>query len=192
MSLTVFLFFGSVAVLLLVLVWSLRDPRKLAKPAVGTAFSEAAGRRHVVFLPQIQQALAKVDADFLLEKGSLALQRRVRRERRRVVLAFLSDIREDFHSLLRLAKIIAMLSPEVAVLQEFERLRLTVMFDLRYRMIRMQLHAGLMPTSWLEGLSGLVSGLSVRIEAAMKELGERAALAAELASSLDGRGADVT
>jgi hypothetical protein len=38
-------------------------------------------------------------------------------------------------------------------------------------------------------LSDLVSGLSVRMEAAMKELGERAA--AELASSINRRGLDV-
>jgi len=40
-------------------------------------------------------------------------------------------------------------------------------------------------------LSDLVSGLSVRMEIAMNELGERAALAAEMASSLDGRGPHV-
>lgn len=39
----------------------------------------------------------------------------------------------------------------------------------------------------LEGMSGL----SVRMEAAMKELGERAAAAAELASSINRRGLDV-
>jgi argininosuccinate lyase len=40
----------------------------------------------------------------------------------------------------------------------------------------------------LDGLGDMVSGLSVRMEEAMKELGERAALAAELASSLNRRG----
>jgi hypothetical protein len=43
----------------------------------------------------------------------------------------------------------------------------------------------------LDGLSDLVSGLSVRMEAAVKELGERSAAAAELASSINRRGLDV-
>ena len=90
-----------------------------------------------------------------------------------------------------MAKIIARLSPEVVALHEFERLRLTVAFAWRYQMVRLQLGAGLMPIPRLDGLSDLVSGLSVRMETAMNELGERAVLAAEIASSFDGRGSDV-
>jgi hypothetical protein len=51
--------------------------------------------------------------------------------------------------------------------------------------------AGLAPIPRLDGLSDLVSGLSVRMETAMKKLGERAALAAELALSFDGRSTDI-
>jgi len=50
---------------------------------------------------------------------------------------------------------------------------------------------GVAPMTQLDGLSNLVSGLSVRMEAALKELGERAAVAAELASSIDRRRLDV-
>jgi hypothetical protein len=89
-----------------------------------------------------------------------------------------------------MAKIIARLSPEVVALHEFERVRLTVVFAWHYQMVRLQLRADLVPIPRLDGLSDLVSGLSVRMETAMKELGERAALAAELATSFDGRGAD--
>jgi hypothetical protein len=116
----------------------------------------------------------------------------VRQERRRAGLAFLSAVREDFLSLLRLAKIIAVLSPEVAALHEFERLRLTLEFAWRYEVIRMQLRAGLAPLPRLDALSDFVSSMSVRMETAMKELGERAALAAELGSSLNRGGRDVT
>jgi hypothetical protein len=47
--------------------------------------------------------------------------------------------------------------------------------------------AGWAPMAQIGTLSDLLSGLSVRLEAAMKELGERAALAAELASFPDRR-----
>jgi hypothetical protein len=58
-------------------------------------------------------------------------------------------------------------------------------------MIRWKLLTGLAPMAQLAGLSDLVSGLSVRMETAMNELGERAAAAAELASSINRRGLDV-
>jgi hypothetical protein len=74
---------------------------------------------------------------------------------------------------------------------EVERLRLTAKFAWQYEAIRWKLMAGLTPVPQLDGLSDLVSGLSVRIETAMKELGERAAAAAALASSIDRRGLDV-
>jgi hypothetical protein len=149
------------------------------------------GRRHVTYLPQIRQALAKTDYDFLSEKASREVQRRVRRERRSVALAYLAAVRGDFQSLLQMAKVIAVLSPEVGAVHEVERLRLTAKFAWQYEAIRWKLMAGLTPVPQLDGLSDLVSGLSVRIETAMKELGERAAAAAELASSIDRRGLDV-
>jgi hypothetical protein len=65
------------------------------------------------------------------------------------------------------------------------------MFAWRYQMIRWKLWAGITSMTQLDSLSNLVSGLSVRMDAAMKQLGERAAIAAELASLRDGRGLDV-
>jgi len=191
-SLTLLVLCGLAIVLLVLLFWALRGPRKLAKREAGPHFLEGTSRSHADFLPQIRQAFAEADSLYLSQKAPRVLARRVRRERRRVGLAYLSAVRGDFQGLLRLSKIIATLSPEVAALQELERFRLEAKFWWRYEMIRMQLRAGLAPTPRLDRLSGLVSGLSVRMEAAMKEIGERAALATELASSLDGRGVDVT
>jgi len=131
-----------------------------------------------------------MDFDFLLKNASRHLQRRVRRERLRVALVYLAAVRWDFQSLLRTAKVIAAMSPEVAAVHELERLRLAAKFTWQYHMIRWKLLAGLAPVPQLDGLSNLVSGLSVRMEVAMRELGERAAAAAKLASSVNGRGLD--
>jgi hypothetical protein len=152
---------------------------------------EELGQRHVTYLPQIRQAFATTDYEFLSEKASREVQRRVRRERRSVALAYLAALRGNFQSLLRMARVIAALSPEVVAVQEFERLRLTGMFAWRYQMIRWRLWTGLAPMTQLDGLSNLVSGLSVRLEMAVQELGERAAAAAELASSMNRRGLDI-
>jgi hypothetical protein len=190
MNLTMFLFIGAVVILLLLLAWALRGPTKARESQSVPSELRETGRRHVSFLPAIQQALGPTDFQYLSRRASSALVRRVRRERRRIALAYLSALREDFNSLLRMASIIARLSPELAVVQEFERFRLTVEFAWRYQMIRMMLWAGFAPIPYLEDLSELISALSIRMETAVKEMGERAALAAKLASSLDGSDID--
>jgi hypothetical protein len=191
LSLNIILFFAFVALLLVGLGWGLRRPRKRRKLPVDPRSLEVTGQRHAAHLPQIRQALAATDYDFLAKEASREVERRVRRERRAVALAYLAALREDFQNLLRMARVIAVLSPEVAASQEFETMRLMVKFSWRYEMIRWMLLADIAPLPQLHGLSDLVSGLSVRIEAALRELGERAAVAAELASSVNRRGLDV-
>jgi hypothetical protein len=191
LNLPLFLFFGFVAILLLGLGLALRGLRRQRKLEGGPRWFEERDHRHVSYLPQIRQALAPVDYEYLSKRASRDAQGRIRHERRRVAHAYLAALREDFRSLLRMARVIAVLSPEVAAVEEFERLRLTAKFVWQYQMIRLKLSAGFAPASQLDGLSHLVSALSVRMEAAMKELGERAAIAAELASSIDRRGLDV-
>jgi hypothetical protein len=184
-------FFGLIGLLLILFAWSVRAP---ARPASSSGHGDGAdecGRRHMTYLPQIQQAFAETDFDFLLKNASREVLRRIRLERRYVALAYLAALRDDFDSILRMARAIAVLSPELAAVHEFERIRLTALFAWQYQMIRWSLLAGMAPVQQLHGLSDLVSGLSVRIEAALKELGERAAVAAELASSMNRRGLDV-
>ena len=191
MSLFFYSFFGLIGLFLLVFAWSARNPRGPVPPSSRVGASDECGRRHITYLPQIRQAFAKSDYEFLSKNASRDTVRRVRRERRCVALAYLSGLHENFQSLLRMARVIAVLSPELDAVHEFERLRLTAKFAWQYEMIRWKLLAGVAPVPQLNGLSDLVSGLSVRMEAAMKELGERAAVAAELASSMNGRGLDV-
>ena len=191
MTLSSYLFFGLVGVLLLLFVWAARKRASKDSPLLEATALEECGRGHVAHLPQIRQALAETDSLYLSRRAPAIVAKRVRRERRRVALAFLSAVRDDFQNLLRMAKIVARLSPEVAALHEFERIRLTIVFAWHYQMIRLQLRCGLLPIPQLDGLSSLVSALSVRMETAMNALGERAALASQMASSFDRRGSDV-
>ena len=191
MSLHLIQFVGFIAILLLTLWWALWGPRERRELLADLRPFEEGGQDHVTYLPQIRQALAQADYNFLSERASRGVQRRVLRERRNVARAYLDALRGDFQNLLRMARVIAVLSPKVVAVQEFERLLLTAKFSWRYRMVRWKLMAGLFPMTQLDRLSVLVSGLSVRMDAAVKELGERAALAAELASSIDRRGLDV-
>jgi len=181
---TPFLYIVSgVAVLLLVLLgWALRGAtgkRKKSGPL------EEHPRSNIQYFPQMRQALAAADRKFLLEKGGAELARSVGRERRKVAQHFLLELDQEFSRLLRLAKVITALSPEVAPMQEFERVRLSLVFHWRLQALRVRLALGAAGTPQLRAVSDIVSALSVRMETAMKELGERAALAAEMASAVE-------
>ena len=190
MSFFFYLFLGLVGLLLLVSIWSLRKPGRSTITPLSVKVLEESGRRNVTYWPAIQQALAEADYDFVFQNGSRSLLRQIRRERRRVALAYLAALRADFQGLLEMARVIAVLSPEVVAVEEFERLRLTLRFMWRFEMIRVELWAGFAPLPQLSGLGNVVSGLSVRMERAVKDLGERAAMASALASSLDRGGTD--
>jgi hypothetical protein len=191
MNFTLILFLPIVAALLAVLTWALRGPRPSSTQKLDLECLEQTGRRHATYLPLIHQALSPMDLGFLASHGSSALLRRVRKERRGVTLAYLAALHDDFQRLLRLAQVVALLSPDVGAAQEFERARLSVQFSLRYQMLRAGLYAGLLSLPRLDALSHMVSELAARMEMALKELGERAALAAKAASSLDRRGVDI-
>jgi hypothetical protein len=187
LNLFFYLFFGLIGFLLFLFLWAIRSSKgRTSRPSAGS-IPEDFGRSHISHWPQIRQALAKTDNEFVASQAPREVLRRMRQERRRVALAYLSALRGDFDTLLGMARAIAVLSPEVAAAQEFERLRLTVNFVWRYRVIRMSVWMGYAPLPQMDGLSNLISGFSVRLEAAMKELGERAALVAEMVSSPDRR-----
>lgn len=182
----------AVIMLLVLLFWALRSPRRddQASPPCLESIEETA-RPHATYFGVIRQAMSEEDFNFLAARGPLRLVRRTHKERQRIAMLYLGDLRDDFQRLLRLARVIAVLSPEVAASHEFERLRLSIRFSWRYRMVWLGLYAGLLFLPQLSGLSVMVSELAFRMEVAMKELGDRAAVAAELASTLNRRGLDV-
>jgi hypothetical protein len=155
------LIFGAVAMVLLALFWALLNPKRDRHPDVSRmALMEEPARHHATYLGVIRQAMSEEDFDFLSSRGPLPLARRAHRERQRIAMLYLRELRADFQRLLRLAG-------------------------------RLGLYAGLLLLPQLSGLSVMVSELAFRLELAMKELGDRAEVAAELASTLDRRGLDV-
>jgi hypothetical protein len=170
--------------LLLLLWWSLARQRGAAR-VVPIKDCLEIPKAHAVHFPQIRRALDKDDLVYLRERGSSKMSRKISRERARVVLMYLDELRKDLNQLLRLAKTIAVLSPKVAPTQEWERLRLTVWFSLQYEITRMRLLMGIVSVPQLSSVTDMVSGLALRLERAMTELGERAALGGGAASPLN-------
>jgi hypothetical protein len=187
----VFIFSLMAIALLLLLAWALRAPRKSSRGKFDLASLEESGRRHATYFALIRQASSPADMEFLARRGTPGLAQRVRRERRGVALLYLAQLRDDFQRLLRLARAVAALSPAVGSRQELNRVWLSLQFSWRYHMIRAGVYYGLLPIPQLNTLSHMVSQLAVQMENAMKELGERAAMAVQIASSLDGNGVDV-
>jgi hypothetical protein len=187
MSLSLIAFGIIVATLLVLLGFVLRGNGEQKRYNSTAKAPEEAGRAHANFLPQMRQALKSEDEEFLARTGVSGLRGRVSRERRRVALSYLVALRQDFEELMHISRVIATLSPQIGVAQEFERLRLRMSFLWRYRVIWLSLRAGFAPLPQLSALSNLLSGYSVRLEEAMKEMGERAALVAEMVSSPDRR-----
>lgn len=172
--------FASIGLLmLLAIVWLAFSGTRRRPEAVRKAGEEREGL-HISKLPQIKQALADADFMYLNERGYPALAKRIRKERRRIALNYLTCLRGEFEELLRLARMVAVMSPNVAVAQEVQGLRLSLEFSYRYYLIYFRLVSGIAPLKAIGSLSNMVSALTIRMETAMSELGEQAALGAEL------------
>lgn len=187
MSLAFYSFIVIVAILVVVFLWSLRIPKRQGPPVPSEMAQDLQGSGHVTYLAHIRRALAPEDYQFASKRIPPKALRQMRRERRQVALGYLSALRAELDRLLRTARIIAALSPEVAAGQELERVLLTVNFLWRYRVIRMSVWAGFAPLPQISDLGNLLSAYSVRVEETIRELGERAAIVAEMASSPDRR-----
>lgn len=190
MSPVSYFFFAIIALLLVLFCWSLRNPKRHALSAGSSVIPQDLQGSHVTHLPQIRRALAPADFAFASKRIPPKALRRMQRERRNVALAYLSALRAELERLLRTARILASLSPEVAGGQELERIVLTLNFVCRYRVIRMSVWAGFTPLPQISDLGDLLSAYSVRLEEAIRELGERAAMVAEMVSSPDRRRSD--
>ena len=170
-----------VGALVWLFLWSLRGAHQTEAPFADVArLLEQTESRHAAHWSQIRQALSQSDFEYLSAAAGKKLSRTVRRERHRVVIAYLTALRGDFLRLLYVGQIIAKLSPQVVAVKELERWRLTAQFMFRIRLIHLRLLFGMTAIPELAGVSDLVSHLAVRIDAAMKELAERAAQASQL------------
>jgi hypothetical protein len=141
--------------------------------------------QHLCYMGPMRQSLDPGDLRYVAGKGGPDLARRLRRDRRRVALLYLDAIQKDFEQLLRIARVVALLSPEISGMQEMERLRLALLFRVRFQTVKIRFLLGAVAIPQLTALGEMVTSLALRMETSVQELGERAALAAELALESD-------
>jgi hypothetical protein len=167
-----------------ILLWSFRGSHKRRRGRDGLAVLGSAPQ-HLCNMGPIRRSQDPYDFDYAMEKGGKELGKRLRRERRNVALLYLESLRSDFDQLLRIARVVALLSPEVSSSYEYERLRLSILFRIRFQLVKLRFLFGDAAMPQLSSLAQMVTSLAIRMETAMATLGERAALAADLALQSD-------
>jgi hypothetical protein len=184
MTVTLLLVLIAALVLIGLLAWAIHPPqRKSSSP--DEILQTLAGERHYCRLPQILQSLQPEDMEFLRSSGHPHLVQRVRSERRRIALRYLELLHEDFASLLQAANVLAAMAPDLAPMQEWERLKLSLRFAFYCHYLHWKLRLGLAPWRGFGKLSEMASAMAVRLETAASRIGERAAVASEFPSLLE-------
>ena len=166
------------------LAWAARPPRRKSVPA-DQILETLSSERHYCRLPQIMQALQPEDIRYLRMRGRGELVRRLRKDRQRIALQFVSLLQDDFETLLEASRVLAAMSPEVVPMQEFERFLLSMRFALWCRLLKWKLRAGLASQTGFEKVSEMAGDLSFHLEAATSRMGELSAIAATSPSIRD-------
>jgi hypothetical protein len=183
MSLSFALFMAIPIVLILLLVWALRPPRRSVM-STGEVFEALSEERHYARLPQILQSLREEDTEFLRMGGYGELADRLRRERQRIALRYLDYLEQEYQLLLEASRILATIAPAAIPMHEFERFKRNVRFVLSCHYLRWRLRLGLQPWNVFGIISDMEGELTLGLEAATASLGERASKASEFPSSL--------
>lgn len=189
MSASLFLFSTLALILLFLLVWAVRPPRKIFL-SVDDVFEALSEKRHYARLPQILQSLRHEDTDFLHTRGYDDLASRLRRERKRIALQYLNYLQKEYQLLLEASRILAKIAPEISPMDELGRLRSNVRFALWSRYLRCRLWFGLQPWEAFGILSDMEGDLTLRLEMATARIGERMALVPEFPLPLENRRRD--
>lgn len=177
MNISILLYVGLSLVVFVTLALMLRRMRaaKTPPPTRQQVESQEPFPVHCRYFPQIRQALSQDDAAFVAQRLSAPARRRWRAERRRVLRQYLAGLNEDFAGLERLARTVAVLSPQVTRSLEAERLWLGVHFRFLYTLALLQLATGFVAVPEFQRLTDLLGGFAAQVEAGMAALEPRPA-----------------
>jgi hypothetical protein len=126
---------------------------------------------HAQHFPQLRQALAALDDDYVRRKASGEIERHLREERRRIVESFLAGLAEDFGRLERLTRVVREMLPPERFIHHFRRAGRRFQFRANYRIASLQIHSARpQSTNRLARLTELVGNLSEQVEVSMARL----------------------
>jgi hypothetical protein len=173
--------------LLALLAYAVRPTKKpfLSQDSVFEALSEP---RHSFRLPQILQSLQPSDTEFLERRGHHSLRQRIRADRKQIALQYVQMLETDYETLLEASRILAVMSPEVVPMQEWERVRLSFRFARNCFLMRLRLHSGLAPWKGFGQISDMTTNMSFRLETATSEISARTVFASNFPLVSEDRG----
>ncbi len=96
---------------------------------------------HARHFPQLRQALANMDDDYLRRKETGEIQWHMHAERKHIVEGFLAGLAEDFGRLERLMAALREISPAEPWIRKFERVGSRFEFRVNYRIASLQIHS---------------------------------------------------
>jgi hypothetical protein len=134
---------------------------------------------HTSHLFPVLQALRPEDAQFLSALGRPELAAHLVQQRKRVALMYLQALQKEFDCLLAASKTLAVMSPHLVPMEEFERLKLSIRFALLCRYMKMRLRFGLSSQGGFDMLSAMAVRISIALESATAASAERAIAGSE-------------
>jgi hypothetical protein len=134
---------------------------------------------HTAHLFPVLQALRPEDVQFLKALGRPELAVRLAQQRKRVGLLYLQALQDEFDSLLAASKTLAVMSPQLVPMEEFERLRLSIRFALLCRYMKMRLRFGLSSQGGFDMLSSMAVSINLALERTTTMSAERAVSGSE-------------
>ena len=164
--------------LLVVLVWAGKPQRRAALSAEET-LAVLSSTTHASHLSPIVQALRPEDAEFLEGLGHPELAARLVTQRKRIGLLYLQALQNEFECLLAASRTLAVMSPQLMPMEEFERLKLSIRFELLCGYMRFRLRFGQSPQKEFGKLSEMAGHITTALERATGVAVERAAAGLE-------------
>ena len=134
---------------------------------------------HTSHLFPVLQALRPEDAQFLTALGRPELAAHLAQQRKRIGLMYLQELRNEFDCLLAASKTLAVMSPHLMPMEEFERLKLSIRFALLCRYMRIRLRFGLSSQGGFDMLSAMAVRITMALEHATTGSSEKAMASSE-------------
>jgi hypothetical protein len=173
MNFPVLIFLILAILLVLLLAWAARPPKRTFRSAQDV-LEALCHERHYSRLPQILQVLGDEDTSYLRDVDQARLVGQVRAERKAVAIGYLDYLEEEFQVLLEASRILASMAPELSAIREFDRFKRSLRFMLCCHYLRWRLRFGLQPWNVFGTISDMAGDMTLQLEAATGRLGERA------------------
>ena len=159
--------------LLVVLVWA-GKPRRRTALSTEDMLAILSSATHASHLCPILQSLRPEDAEFLEKIGRPELAARLIAQRKQIGLTYLQALQNEFECLLAASRTLALMSPQLMPMEEFERMKLSVRFELLCGYMRFRLKFGQSPQKEFGKVCEMAGRITMALEQATGAVVERA------------------